>query len=92
VWVAGVRIHGPGTLLLAAVLLGVVNAVVRPIAFILTLAAHHSHARTVPAGPERRDGRAGRSAPAGLSPRGVRAALLTAIIVWLNRLGRLGAQ
>src|SRR5205085_9355032 len=37
VWVTGVRIHGPGTLLLAAVLLGVVNAVVRPIAFILTL-------------------------------------------------------
>src|SRR3979490_894116 len=37
VWVAGVRIHGPGTLLLAAVLLGVVNAGVRPIGFTLTL-------------------------------------------------------
>ncbi len=36
-WVSGVRIHGPGTLALAALLLGVVNAVVRPIAFILTL-------------------------------------------------------
>jgi len=36
-WVSGVRIHGAGTLILAAVLLGVVNAVVRPIAFVLTL-------------------------------------------------------
>ncbi len=36
-WVSGVRIHGPGTLILAALLLGVVNAVVRPVAFILTL-------------------------------------------------------
>ena len=37
VWVTGVRIHGVGTLLLAALLLGVVNAIVRPVAFILTL-------------------------------------------------------
>jgi putative membrane protein len=36
-WVSGVQIHGPGTLILAALLLGVVNAVVRPVAFILTL-------------------------------------------------------
>ncbi len=36
-WVSGVRIHGVGTLLLAALLLGVVNAVVRPVALILTL-------------------------------------------------------
>jgi putative membrane protein len=36
-WVSGVRIHGLGTLALAALLLGVVNAVVRPIAFVLTL-------------------------------------------------------
>ena len=36
-WVSGVRIHGVGTLLLAALLLGVVNAIVRPVAFILTL-------------------------------------------------------
>ncbi len=36
-WVAGVHIQGVGTLLLAGVLLGVVNAIVRPIAFILTL-------------------------------------------------------
>ena len=36
-WVSGVRIHGPGTLILAALLLGVVNAVVRPIAVVLTL-------------------------------------------------------
>jgi len=36
-WVHGIRIDSPGTLLLAAVLLGVVNAIVRPIAVILTL-------------------------------------------------------
>ncbi len=41
-WVAskivpGVRVNNPGTLALAAVLLGVVNAIVRPVVFILTL-------------------------------------------------------
>lgn len=36
-WVAGVHIDGPSTLLLAGVLLGVVNAVVRPVAILLTL-------------------------------------------------------
>jgi putative membrane protein len=41
-WVAsalvpGMRFSGPGTLVLAAVLLGVVNAVVRPLAVLLTL-------------------------------------------------------
>lgn len=36
-WVPGVHISGVETLLLAGLLLGVVNAVVRPIAFILTL-------------------------------------------------------
>ncbi len=36
-WVHGVVIDGPGTLILAGVLLGVVNAIVRPIAIILTL-------------------------------------------------------
>lgn len=36
-WVHGVSIDGPGTLLLAGLLLGVVNAVVRPIAILLTL-------------------------------------------------------
>ncbi|MGC1729442.1 MAG: phage holin family protein [Steroidobacteraceae bacterium] len=36
-WVTGVRIDGAGTLLLAALLLGVVNAIVRPILFVLTL-------------------------------------------------------
>jgi putative membrane protein len=35
--VAGVRIDDPLTLVLAGLLLGVVNAIVRPIAFILTL-------------------------------------------------------
>lgn len=37
VWVHGVRIDNVTTLLLAGLLLGVVNAIVRPIAFILTL-------------------------------------------------------
>ena len=36
-WVAGVHVDSVGTLILAGVLLGVVNAIVRPIAFILTL-------------------------------------------------------
>ena len=37
VWVAGVHINSATTLILAGVLLGAVNAIVRPIAFILTL-------------------------------------------------------
>ncbi len=37
VWVSDVHVDSVGTLLLAALLLGVVNAIVRPIAFILTL-------------------------------------------------------
>jgi putative membrane protein len=36
-WVPGVHINSTRTLVLAALLLGVVNAIVRPIAFILTL-------------------------------------------------------
>ncbi|HUA89636.1 MAG TPA: phage holin family protein [Steroidobacteraceae bacterium] len=36
-WVPGVHINNTTTLLIAAVLLGVVNAIVKPIAFILTL-------------------------------------------------------
>ncbi|MDH4124660.1 MAG: phage holin family protein, partial [Gammaproteobacteria bacterium] len=35
--VSGVRIEGVGTFILAALLLGLVNAFVRPIAFLLTL-------------------------------------------------------
>ncbi len=35
--IPGVSIHGTGTFILAAILLGIVNAVVRPIAFVLTL-------------------------------------------------------
>lgn len=35
--VPGVRVSGPGTLLLAAALMGIVNAFVRPIVVILTL-------------------------------------------------------
>ena len=36
VWVSGIFIDSPGTLVLAGILLGLVNAVVRPIAVILT--------------------------------------------------------
>jgi putative membrane protein len=36
-WVPGIRIDNPGTLVLAGLLLGLVNAVVRPILVILTL-------------------------------------------------------
>jgi putative membrane protein len=36
-WVPGVRIDSPATLLLAGILLGIVNSVVRPIAIVLTL-------------------------------------------------------
>ena len=36
-WVQGVRVDSVGTLILAGVLLGVVNAIIRPLAFILTL-------------------------------------------------------
>jgi putative membrane protein len=37
VWVSGVSIDTPETLLLAGILLGVVNSVIRPIAIVLTL-------------------------------------------------------
>jgi putative membrane protein len=36
-WVPGVYFDSPAALLLAAILLGIVNAIVRPIVFILTL-------------------------------------------------------
>src|SRR5580658_2809640 len=36
-WVSGVYIDSPSTLILAGILLGVVNSVVRPIAILLTL-------------------------------------------------------
>jgi len=36
-WVTGVHVDSVSTLILAGILLGVVNAIVRPIAFILTL-------------------------------------------------------
>jgi putative membrane protein len=37
VWVSGVYIDTPATLILAGVLLGIVNSIVRPIAILLTL-------------------------------------------------------
>jgi putative membrane protein len=36
-WVSGVAIDGPSTLVLAGILLGIVNSIVRPIAILLTL-------------------------------------------------------
>ena len=36
-WVPGVYIDGPSTLVLAGILLGVVNSIIRPIAIVLTL-------------------------------------------------------
>ena len=36
-WIAGIRIDNAGTLVLAGLLLGVVNAIVRPVLVILTL-------------------------------------------------------
>jgi len=35
-WVPGLRVDDPATLILAAILLGIVNAIVRPVAIILT--------------------------------------------------------
>src|SRR6202142_218449 len=37
VWVSGVFIDSPSTLILAGLLLGIVNSIVRPIAIVLTL-------------------------------------------------------
>lgn len=83
-WVWGVHFDSTGTLILAGILLGVVNALVRPIAFILTLpitiltlglflfvlnaAMVALVAWIVP----------------GFHLEGFKAALLTAIIVWLT--------
>ncbi|MDH4259887.1 MAG: phage holin family protein [Gammaproteobacteria bacterium] len=36
-WVDGISVNSPTTLILAAVLLGIVNAIVRPLAILLTL-------------------------------------------------------
>ena len=85
VWVRGVHIDGVGTLLLAGVLLGVVNAIVRPIAFILTLPITILtlglfllvlNAAMV--------GLVAWILPGFHLPGGFKAALLTAIIVWLT--------
>jgi putative membrane protein len=83
--VAGVHFDGPGTLIIAAILLGVVNAVVRPIAFVLTLPLTIItlglfllvlNAAMV--------GLVAWLLPGFSLPGGFRAALLTAIIVWLT--------
>src|SRR5256884_8994690 len=68
-WVSGVWIHGPGTLILAALLLGVVNVVVRPIAFVLTLPLTLLTTWAVSPRAECGDGRPSRGDPAGLSSR-----------------------
>jgi putative membrane protein len=36
-WVRGVRIDSPGTLVVAGLLLGIINAIVRPVVILLTL-------------------------------------------------------
>jgi hypothetical protein len=66
-----VYIDTPTTLILAGLLLGVVNSVVRPIAIVLTLPMTIAHSRLVPAGDQRRHGGAGRLDPAGHAPRGI---------------------
>jgi putative membrane protein len=83
-WVPGVHIATTGTLILAGVLLGVVNAIVRPIAFILTLPI-----TIVTLGLFLLVLNAGMVALVawmlpGFHVGGFRGALLTAIIVWLT--------
>lgn len=85
VWVTGVHFDTGGTLILAAILLGVVNALVRPIAFILTLPI-----TIVTLGLFLLVLNAAMVAlvawilPGFRIPGGFRAALLAAIIVWLT--------
>ena len=67
--VPGVEIRSTGTLIAAALLLGVVNAFVRPILVILTLPDHPADARPVPAGHQRPDDRAGVALPRRLRRR-----------------------
>ena len=69
-WVAGITVSTATTLIFAALLLGVVNAIVRPIVVILTLPFTLRDARPVPAGRECRDARAWwpRSCRASRSP------------------------
>ncbi len=84
VWVTGVHISGVGTLLLAAVLLGVVNAVVRPIAFILTLPnTIIKKIKFLHVKKKKKVALVAAILP-GFHLAGFRAALLTAIIVWLT--------
>ena len=83
-WVAGVHLDSTGTLILAGILLGVVNAVVRPIAFILTLPI-----TIVTLGLFLLVLNAGMVALVawmlpGFHVGGFKGALLTAIIVWLT--------
>ena len=83
-WVAGVHLDSTGTLILAGILLGVVNAVVRPIASILTLPI-----TIVTLGLFLLVLNAGMVALVawmlpGFHVGGFKGALLTAIIVWLT--------
>ena len=59
VWVNGVFIDSPATLILAGVLLGMVNSIIRPIAIVLTLPMTIVTSRSVPAGHQRRHGGSG---------------------------------
>jgi len=72
-WVHGVSIDSPATLILAGILLGVVNSIVRPIAILLTLPVT---IRLVSTGDQRRHGGAGRMDAAGNAHRRFRAGVL----------------
>ena len=62
----GFTIDTPTTLIIAGLLLGVVNAIVRPFALLLSLPALLLTLGPVPAGGQRRDARPGGADAAGL--------------------------
>ena len=69
--VPGIDFNTTGTLIAAALLLGIVNAFVRPIIIILTLPDHVAHARVVPARHQCADDHACRLVPPWLPGRRV---------------------
>jgi putative membrane protein len=79
--VAGIEVKDAGTLLGAALLLGVVNAVVRPLVVILTPTCHDPHAWPISAGDQRRHARACRARIDNFSISGFWSALFGSIVV-----------
>jgi hypothetical protein len=75
-WVDGITVSTPTTLILAALLLGVVNAIVRPIVILLTLPATLLTLGLFPARSERRDARTRRRLSAGILDRWLLARIL----------------